>query len=141
MLVLLATLAVQLALILRYGLAADRVEQQTALIASRAVPRAGTIANAPAQLATRLAELRGGGLGFGATAAALFGAVRDSANVELSALSFERDGSLHATASAASAADLAALESRIEAQGFTVEAGAAQPGGGRQIAELTMRAR
>ncbi len=139
--ILLAVLAVQIVLILKYSFAADRLERQTAAVARTALPRVGTISDPPAQLAGRLAELRGSGAGFSASAAAVFAAVRDTANVELSALSFDADGVLRVTATAADPADIAALAKRIEAGGFGVDSGDVRPGGGRQIAELTVRAR
>ncbi|MDX3882953.1 MAG: type II secretion system protein GspL [Sphingomonas sp.] len=135
----LLTLLIQGALILRYTVAADAVERETGVIAAKALPRAGRIVNARAQLAERLAELRGAGMGFGATAAALFSAVRDTANIELSSLRYDRDGSLRATVEASAASDIAALQQRIAAQGFTADAGEPRSGGGRQIAELTVR--
>ena len=140
-LILLAILAVQVVLILRYGLAADRLEREVAGIARTALPRVATVDDPPAQLAGRLADLRGAGAGFGATAAAVFASVRDTANVELSALSFDETGALRITATAADAADIAALARRIEATGFTVDSGDVRPGGGRQIAEIVVRAR
>ncbi|MET0270385.1 MAG: type II secretion system protein GspL, partial [Sphingomonas sp.] len=132
-LILLAILAVQIVLIVKYSLAADQAEQAVAGVARSALPRVATIGDPPAQLAGRLAALRGAGAGFSASAAAVFAAVRDTANVELSALSFDEQGVLRLTATAADPADLAARARRIEAGGFAVEAGDARPGGGRQI--------
>ncbi|SNS04573.1 type II secretion system protein L (GspL) [Sphingomonas laterariae] len=135
----LLTLLIQAALILRYTVAADSLEREVDVIASKALPRVERIANAPAQLNERLAELRGGGRGFSATAAALFAGVRDTANVELTALRYDRDGSLRATVSASAASDIAALQQRIAGQGFIANAGEPRSGGGRQIAELAVR--
>ena len=139
--ILLAILAVQIALILKYSLAADRLEREVAGVARTALPRVATVADPPAQLAGRLADLRGAGAGFTAIAAAIFSAVRDTANVELSALSFDQSGTLRITATAANPADIAALGRRIEAGGYLVESGDVRPGGGRQIAEITVRSR
>ena len=139
--ILLAILAVQIVLILKYSLAADRLEREVAGVARAALPRAATIDDAPAQLAGRLADLRGAGAGFSASAATVFAAVRDTANVELAALAFDEGGALRITATAADAADIAALARRIEAAGFAVDSGDVRPGGGRQIAEITVRSR
>jgi general secretion pathway protein L len=136
---LLVTLAIPFALLLKYGLAADHMEAETRQVARAALHR--DAADPPAALRARLAGLRGGGAGFTASAAALFEAVRDTANVELAALRFEADGTLRATATAATAQDIVALRQRLDARGFQVEQGETQPGGGRQIAELTMRTR
>lgn len=132
---------IQLVLILRYTVAADRLEGEIAVIARKALPRAERIANAPAQLAERLAALRGGGRGFSATAAGVFAAVRDVPGIELTDLRYDTDGALRLTATANAASDIAALQQRIEAQGFTVGSGPVQAGGARQSAELTVRAR
>jgi general secretion pathway protein L len=134
------TLLIQLTLIMRYSFAADRLEGEAEAVARRALPRAAAIANAPAQLSERLSALRGGGAGFGATAAAAFAAVRDTPNVDLGSLRFDRDGSLQLSVLAGGAGDIAALQQRLAAAGFLVSAGAARPGGGRQVADLTVRA-
>jgi general secretion pathway protein L len=138
--ILAVTLLIQFALILRYSYAADRLEADADAVARRALPRAATIANAPVQLAERLSALRGGGAGFGATAAAAFAAVRDTPNVDLGSLRFDRDGSLQISVLAAGPGDIAAVQQRLAASGFVVTAGAPRPGGGRQVADLTVRA-
>lgn len=134
------TLAIQLATMLHYSFAADRLEREVALVARRALPRAGALADPPAQLAERLAQLRGGGAGFGATAAAAFAAIRDTPNVDLGTLSFETDGSLKLGVIASNAGDVAALSQRLTAAGFSVSGGDVRPGGGRQLADLVVRA-
>ena len=136
-----ATLLIQAVLILRYTIAADRIELETAAVARTVLPRIPPRGDASALLRDRLAQLRGGGLGFSATAGLVFAAMRDTANVELGALDFNRDGSLRVTALATSEADIDALRRRIAASGLVVEGDEPRPGGGRQIAELTMRPR
>ncbi|MDB5684065.1 MAG: ral secretion pathway protein [Sphingomonas bacterium] len=136
---LVATLLIQLAMLLRYSIAADGLERQTEAIARRVLPRASSIDNPATQLANRLAELRGGGAGFAATSAAVFAAVRDTPNVDLSTLQFDSGGSLQMTVMANGAADVAALQQRLTGAGFAVSAGAVRPGGGRQMADLTVR--
>ena len=135
----LVMLAIPFALLLKYGLAADRLEAETRQVARAALHQ--DAADPPAALRARLAGLRGGGAGFTASAAGLFEAVRDTPNVELASLRFETDGTLRTTATATTAQDMMALRQRLDARGFQVEQGVTQPGGGRQIAELTMRAR
>jgi general secretion pathway protein L len=133
------TLLFQLALILRYSSAADALDAQADTIARGALPPGANIANAPVQLADRLRALRGGGAGFASTAAAVFGAVRDTPDVDLGSLRFERDGSLLLTVLATAPADIARLQQRLASAGFLVSAGAIQPAGTRQSAELTVR--
>jgi general secretion pathway protein L len=137
---LLVSLAVQVAAIARYSIAADAADAETRRIAAAALPRSPGAASAAA-LTQRLAELRGGGAGFGATAGALFEAVKTTPNVELSALAFAPDGVLRATVQADSPAAIEALRLRVETGGFAAEASPPRTGGGRRVADLTVRPR
>ncbi|HYW14794.1 MAG TPA: type II secretion system protein GspL [Allosphingosinicella sp.] len=138
---LLISLAVQVALIARYIFAADSAEAETQRVAAAALPRGRAGADPQAALTQRLAELRGGGAGFRATAGTLFEAVKATPNVELAALAFTPDGLLRATVQADSPAAIEALRQRVEASGFAAEAGAPRSGGGRPVAELMVRPR
>lgn len=138
---LLVSLVVQIAAIARYSFAADAAEAETRRVAAAALPRSPGLADPEAALTQRLAELRGGGAGFGATAAALFEAVKATPNVELSALAFSPDGALRTTVQADSPAAIEAVRQRIEASGFEAEAGAPRSGGGRRVADLMVRPR
>lgn len=135
------TLLIQAVLILRYNFDADRMDREIETVARGVLPRGERIANPSVQLSERLAELRGGGLGFGASAALLFAAVRDTANIELSQLLFDRDGALRVTVLAPSNADIAGLERRLEAQGLAVDSGPIRTGGGRQMADFVVTTR
>jgi len=135
----LVTLAVQIVSIMRYSFAADALEAETKRVASVALPRNSGIGDASAELGRRLSELRGGGIGFSAIAAPVFGAVRATANAEISALTFNSDGTLQAVIQADTPATIAALAERIEADGFAVSSGPLRSGGGRQVAELEVR--
>ena len=137
--ILLVTLAIQFVSVLRYTFAADALEAEAQRVAAAALPRTAGVTRGSAELGERLAELRGGGIGFSAIAAALYRAVRETANAELSGLAFSSDGSLRATVQADSPATIAALGQRLEANGFAVRTGALRGGGGRQIAEITVR--
>ena len=138
---LLATLALQLAQILSYSLAAGRAEDETMRIAQSTMPRSGVVGDPAAALERRLARLRGGGVGFTAIASAAFAAVRAAPNVELSALAFNPDGSLGITAQADNAASLADLARRIEASGFAVDAAPPRGAAGRQLQEMKVHPR
>jgi general secretion pathway protein L len=138
---LLISLAVQVTLIARHIFAADAAEAETGRIAAAALPRSKGLSDPQAALTQRLAELRGGGAGFRATAGALFEAVKATPNVELTALTFTPDGLLRATVQADSPAAIEALRQRVEASGFAAEAGAPRSGGGRPVADLTVRPR
>lgn len=138
---LLISLAVQIALIARYIYAADAADAETRRIAAAALPRNPAAADPDSALIQRLAELRGGGAGFRATAGTLFEAVKATPNIELTALAFSPDGLLRATVQADSPAAIEALRQRVEAGGFAAEAGAPRSGGGRRVAELLVRPR
>lgn len=139
--ILLVTLFIQFAAILRYTLAADALESEARRVAAAALPRTPGVGDSSAELGRRLAALRGGGLGFSAIAAPVFAAVRDTPNVELAALAFSPDGSLRLTVQADTPASAAALARRVEAGGFAVESGPPRSGGGRQVSELMVRPR
>ena len=139
--ILLVTLLIQIAAIMRYTFAADAVEAELEQVAARALPASGRLTNGPAQLEERLQQLRGSGAGYGAVASALFGAVQATPNAELTAVIFEPGGTLRATVQADSPATIAALGQRIEASGYRVETGSARSGGGRPTADLIVRAR
>jgi general secretion pathway protein L len=138
---LLISLAVQVALIARYIYAADAADAETRRIAAAALPRSPGLADPQAALTQRLAELRGGGAGFRATAGTLFEAVKATPNIELTALAFSPDGLLRATVQADSPAAIEALRQRVEASGFAAEAGAPRSGGARRVADITVRPR
>ena len=138
---LLISLAVQVALIARYIFAADSAEAETRRIAAAALPRSAGLPDPQAALTQRLSELRGGGAGFRATAGTLFEAVKATPNIELTAIAFSPDGLLRATVQADSPAAIEALRQRVEASGFAADAGPPRSGGGRPVAELTVRPR
>jgi general secretion pathway protein L len=138
--ILLVTLAIQLVLIMRYTYSADALELEARQVAGRFAPGAEGASDPAARLRQRLVELGGGGAGYGALASALFGAVSGVPNVELAALSYDRDGSLRATVQGDSPATLTAMQDRIRAGGLTAELAQMRAAGGRQAAELTVRA-
>lgn len=84
----------------------------------------------------RLERLQGPGMGFVDGAAVLFGAVRQTPNVELADLRFDETGMLTANVRANSSADLAELVRRIGSSGLVVETGA---GAGQGLSNLTVR--
>lgn len=114
----LVSLVVQIATIMRYSFAADRLEAEAAALG----PGAG--ANRPA---------------FGALAPLLFEAVRSTPNLELTRLEYRPDGSLGATVAVDNAATLAAFRARAEASGLAVEGGNLTGAGGQPTAELVLR--
>lgn len=138
--ILLVTLAIQVVNILRYTYAADALEAEARQIASRVLPNASAT-NAPAQLQRRVTELGGNGAGYGSLSAAIFAAVRDTPNVEMGAMVFDQSGTVRVTLQADGPASVSAFQSRLEANGLTVEPGPLRTSGGRPVAELTVRTR
>ena len=115
----LLSLVVQLATIMRYSFAADRLEAEAAALGGPGAPEAR-----PA---------------FAALAAILFETVRATPNAELGRIDYRADGSLAATLLVDSPATLAAFRQRAEASGLRVEGGALTNAGGRPSAELVLR--
>ncbi|HEY5713650.1 MAG TPA: type II secretion system protein GspL [Allosphingosinicella sp.] len=118
----LLTLVVQLALIMRYTFAADRLEAETVALAAAAP-----------------AGVRDVRPGFGPLASHLFEAVRATPNVEVTRIDYRPDGALAATVEVDSPATLAAFRQRIEAGGVAVDGGTAPTGGPQPGAELVLR--
>ena len=110
------TLAIQIAAILAYTFAADRLENE---LAARGQNRT------PARAAN-----------FGPVATLLFEAIRSTPNAELTRLTWLADGRLAATLRIDTPATLAALRARAEASGLRIEGGAAPSGG---VADLVVR--
>ncbi|SFR76926.1 type II secretion system protein GspL [Sphingomonas jatrophae] len=140
-LILLVTLAIQLVRIARYEAAAIGAETRAEAAARSALPRATRIVDPAAQLDRRLADLRGGGLGFSTMAVLLSAAVRDTGGVELTALAFDDDGRLTATVAAPGTVEVDALVARLAAAGLDARASAPRPGGDRPLADLTVTVR
>jgi general secretion pathway protein L len=135
----LVTLAIQIATIMRYTFGADALEAETRRVAAAALPRNPGVANPSLELSDRLIALRGGGVGYGTISSALFAAIRATPNVELNGLAFSPDGSLRATIAADNLAPLEDLGRRVEAAGFVAELGPPRSGGGRRVADLLVR--
>lgn len=138
--ILFVTLAIQVVNILRYTYAADVLEAEASRVAARALPNA-SVSGGPAQLERRVTELGGGGLDYGSLVATLFAAIRDTPNVQLAGLSFDRGRSLRATVQADVPASISALQARLEASGMAVMSGPVRSAGGLPTADLTVRAR
>jgi len=138
--ILLLTLAIQIANILRYTYAADELEAEANRIAAQALPTV-SVSNAPAQLERRVAELGGNSGGYGGIASAVFAAVRDTPNAALAGMTFDSSGTVRATIEADFPVTITAFQNRLESSGFTVLPGPMRSAGGRAIAELTVQAR
>jgi general secretion pathway protein L len=136
--IVLVTLLIGVFRIIRTEIAAEGIEARTAMIAEQGLPAGATITDPGRQLAARLAGMRGGGLGFGRTASAVFGAVQAVPGTELTALNFNDSGALKVTVTAQNEAQANDLKRRIEALGFTVAASTFTANAGQVSGDLTV---
>jgi general secretion pathway protein L len=132
------TLLISLFRVIRTDIAADGIEARTAIVAQQGLPAGATITDPERQLAGRLAAMRGGGLGFSRTAAAVFGAVQAVPGTELTALNFGETGVLKVTVTAENEAQANDLKRRIEALGFIVDASTFTANSGQVSGDLTV---
>ena len=114
---LIVTLVLQIATIMRYSFDADRMEREAAALGPAARPRAN----------------------FDLLAPILFEAVRATPNLQLTRLEYRSDGSLGATVQVDTPSTLAAFRARAEAGGAVTEGGSLQSAGGQQSAEIVLR--
>lgn len=135
------TLCISLVKILRYSVEADALQQRAEARARGGLPRGETVNNADRQLDERLARLRGAGLGFSATAAGVFSAVRSIPGAEVTALAFDPNGDMRVTVATTGEGAANDVKARIEQRGFSVRAGVFQTSSGRVTGELTVSAR
>ena len=126
---------IQLTLIGKYNAAADRAEARTAALARATLPRTTRVTDPQAQLAARLSELRGGGVGLSATLGSLFEALRSAPTVEVQALQFDPSGTLRVTLAGSGPADFVLVRTALDARGLVTEAGDPRASGARQVVE------
>jgi general secretion pathway protein L len=137
-----ATLLITLVQLLRYSTAADDLERRTDLLARTGLARGEAVSNADRQLSARLERLRGGGLGFSRTSAAVFGAVRATPGSELRSLAFEPSGAMRITIGTQSEGQVLDLERHLEAAGLAASPqGQFQSAGGRLSGDLLVKPR
>jgi hypothetical protein len=114
---LVVSLVLQIATIMRYSFDADRMEREAAALGPAASPRPN----------------------FDLLAPILFDAVRATPNLQLIRLEYRPDGSLSANVQVDSAATLAAFRARAEAGGAVIEGGNLQSTAGQQGAQIVLR--
>ncbi|HEY0114341.1 MAG TPA: hypothetical protein VGB54_01340, partial [Allosphingosinicella sp.] len=123
---LLVSLLIQIVTITRTNNAAARFEEEA---------RAARLA-----LGTRGPQARPAAA-YGAVASALFEAVRETPNVEVSQIVYQPDGTLRANVVADSQPTIDALRARIEARGMQAAGGLPANLGGRAAGQITIRPR
>lgn len=138
--ILTVTLMISLVEIVKLNIAATAMEARADALARTALPRGETVNNADRQLGERLTRMRGAGLGFSGTAAAVYAAVGAAPGAELRALAFDGTGKLRATVAVQNEGMITDIIQRLRRQGFTVTQSTAQNSGGIFSIDLTVSA-
>lgn len=136
-LILLATLLTPLMLAIRLHASADALDRRSDNLARTVVAKEEL--EPRAALERRMVALRGPGLGFGPTAAAILTVVKAEKGSSLAALSFDGQGVARATVQAPSDAALNTMASALAAYGFKVDRGPTSVTNGNRRTEFTMR--
>jgi general secretion pathway protein L len=136
--ILAVTLAISLVRIAKYSFGADALEAEADTVAVTGLPRGETVVDASRQLDERLSRVRGPGLGFTSTTAAVFAAVRATPGTEVTALDFQANGDLRLSVAVEREALATDLKRALESAGFSVRAGVFQAAAGRVTGELTI---
>lgn len=135
--ILTVSLLISIVQIMRYSVAAGELERRTDILARSGLSRGETVNNADRQLSERLTRLRGSGLGFSRTAAAILAAVRAVAGAELRSLSFDQKGAMRVTVATQNEGQIVELQRRIAATGLVATpTGQFQPINGRLTGDL-----
>jgi general secretion pathway protein L len=132
----LISLLVPLVEIIRLNHASNLLEARSLSLAQSAIGDSASGAAARTALDARLAASRGGGAGFMATASAVSRAVEAVANVEITALTFEADGTMAVSLRATSPAEIDAVAARMRAMGLVVSPGPINSSEGQPHVEM-----
>ncbi|MEG3175015.1 type II secretion system protein GspL [Sphingomonas sp. RB3P16] len=136
------TLLITIVQLFKYSIAADDLERRTDLLARSGLARGEAVSDADRQLSARLDRLRGGGLGFSRTAAALFAALQATPGSEVQMLSFDPNGTLRATIAVQNEGQILDLQRRLEASGVVATpAGQFVAANGRLTGDLLVKPR
>ena len=134
------TLAIDLVRIVKYSFAADALDARADALARTGLPRGETVTDADRQLVERLSRVRGPGLGYSATVAAVYDAVRAVPGTALTALDFQADGSLRLGIACEREALATDLQRAMIARGLSVRSGTFAAAGGQVTGEFTVTA-
>uniref|UniRef100_UPI0035C999F9 type II secretion system protein GspL n=1 Tax=uncultured Sphingomonas sp. TaxID=158754 RepID=UPI0035C999F9 len=105
--------------LLKYSSAADDLERRADLLARTGLARGEAVSDADRQLSARLDRLRGGGLGFSRTGAAVFAAIRATPGTEVHTLAFEPSGAMRVTIAVQNEGQILDLQRRLDASGLS----------------------
>jgi type II secretion system protein L len=115
------------------------IERESASIAAKALGEAEPTPDATLRLREKLAERRGGGIGYLATETAILRAVEGQTNAELASFGFDADGTAHAPVRATSQSELDGIRNALAAAGLQATLGQTTTNQGRPQAEMTVR--
>ena len=138
--ILAVTLAIDLVRIAKYSLGADALDARADALARTGLPRGETVTDADRQLVERLSRVGGPGLGYSATVAAVYDAVRAVPGTALTALDFQANGSLRLGIACEREALAIDLQRAMTARGLSVRAGVFAAAGGQVTGEFTVTA-
>lgn len=136
--ILLATLAIDLVRITKFSIGADAVEARAEALGRTGLSRGETVTDVDRQLAERLSGVRGPGLGYSTTLAAVYAAVRAVPGTELTGVDFSPNGQMRLSVAAARESLPTDLKRALEAAGFAVVPGVFQSANGRVTGEMTV---
>jgi general secretion pathway protein L len=136
------TLLITVVQLIKYSTAADDLERRADLLARTGLARGEAVSDADRQLTARLERLRGGGLGFSRTAAAVFAAIRATPGSEAHTLDFDSDGTLRVSIGVQNEGQILDLQRRLESSGFAAtQRGQFQAINGRLSGDLMVKPR
>ncbi len=125
-----------------YSSAADELERRADLLARTGLSRGEVVSDADRQLTARIERLRGGGLGFSRTAAAVFGAIRATPGTEARTLSFDPAGAMRITIGVQNEGQILQIQRTLDAAGFTATPmGQFQSNSGRLSGDIMVKPR
>ena len=136
--ILTVTLAIDIVRIAKYSFGAEALEARADRLGRTGLVHGETVTDVDRQLAERLSGVRGPGLGFSTTAAAVYGVVRTTPGVELTGLDFSPNGSLKLSVSAERESLPTDFKRKLEAAGLAVTASVFSSANGRVAGEMTV---
>ena len=137
-----ASVLITLVQLLKYTTAADELERRTDLLARSGLSRGEAVNDADRQLTARLGRLRGAGLGFSRTAAAVFAAIRATPGTETRSLAFDEKGALRITLVTQNEGQFLDIARHLDAAGLNgVVTGQVSVSGGRYTGDMMVSPR
>ncbi|OYY69732.1 type II secretion system protein GspL [Sphingomonas sp. 28-63-12] len=137
--ILTVSLFISIVQIMQYGFTADAIERRADLLARQGLARGETVNDASRQLDARLVRMRGAGMGFSTTAAAVFAAIRAVPGSEVRGIAFDQKGQMDVNLVAQTQGQVLDVVRQIEAQGFGAEPSTFEQGTNRLSGRITVK--